>query len=128
MKLLGIDFGLKKIGLAISEGELAEPLMVIRNHSFLTKKIKAICQKHKVGQIVIGLPEGKMAKKTCLFGQKLSQKLRLPVFFQEETLTTKEAIAKMVEAGRGKKYRREQEDAFAAALILQEYLSRCSKT
>ena len=45
---------------------------------------------------------------------------------RNRTLTTKQAIARMVEAGKKRKYRREQEDAFAAALILQNYLDKLS--
>jgi len=47
----------------------------------------------------------------------------LPVFYQDESLTSKEAIAKMIEIGKGKKFRKEKEDAFAAALILQDWLN-----
>jgi len=123
MKILAIDYGLKKIGLALTEGDLAEPLSVISHQPSVFKKISGICQKHGVEKIVIGLPEGKMVKKVKEFGQKVAKLTGLPVIFQDETLTSKEAIAKMIEAGRGRKTRREKEDAIAAAIILQTYLN-----
>lgn len=122
MKVLGIDFGLRKIGLAVSEGMLAEPLTVIRHQVSVIEKIAALCQRDKIERIVIGLPGGKMAKQVRRFGCDLSKRISQPIVYQEEVLTTQEAIAKMIESGRGKKYRQEMEDAFAAALILQAYL------
>jgi len=122
MKILAIDYGLKKIGLAFSETGLAEPLLVIRNQLSVVSKISNLCQKYKIEKIVIGLPEGKIATRVKEFGKKLFSFTELPVVFQDETLTSKEAIAKMIEAGRGRKKRQEKEDAIAAAIILQTYL------
>lgn len=122
MMTLGLDFGLKKIGLALSEGELAEPLAVIENHSSTVSKIAVLCQHHKIEKLVIGVSEGKISQDIRRFGENLSRKTQLPVVYHAETLTTKEAIAKMIEAGKGRKYRQEREDACAAALILQSYL------
>lgn len=124
MKILGIDFGLKKIGLALSEGELVEPLAVIENRSSVISRIVALCQHHKIEKLVMGTSEGKIAQKIRRFGKELSRRSQLPVVYQDETLTTREAIAKMIEAGKRKKYRQKREDAFAAALILQSYLER----
>jgi putative Holliday junction resolvase len=82
-----------------------------------------------VKKLIIGLPEGKLEKEIREFALKLSQLTSLPVDFEPETLTTEEALAKMIEAGKGKKARREKKDAFAAALILQNYLdSKKTKT
>lgn len=124
MGTLGIDFGLKKIGVAIAEGELAEPLLVIENRQSIARKFLEICQEYNIEKIVIGLPEGEIVADIRRFGENLAKKTHRPVVYQDETLTTKETIAKMIEAGRGRKYRREKEDAFAAALILQKYLDR----
>lgn len=124
MRLLAIDFGLKKIGLAFSEGKLAEPLAVVKNQASAVETIAKICREHQIKKIVIGLPEGKTAEQIRPFAQSLSRSTRLPVAYHDETLTTREAIAKMVEAGRGRRYRQDKEDAFAAALILQSYLDR----
>lgn len=119
MKILAVDFGLVKIGLAISEGTLAEPLGIIdiRNWEL---GISRICQEQKIEKIVVGISEGKMAEKTREFGRGLGKTTGLPVEFQDETLTSKEAIAKMKEIGK----RVEDEDAISAALILQAYLDK----
>ncbi len=67
---------------------------------------------------MVGIAEGEMAKKQRVFGKKLARITSLPVVFFDETLTTKEATAKMKEIGK----RIKDEDAVAAALILQNYL------
>lgn len=120
MKLLGIDFGLVNIGLAIAEGPLVEPLGVIQDE----KQIKRICHKQGIEKIIIGISEGKMAKKTRNFGKRLKRITSLPVEYQDETLTSEEAKRLMIKIGKPKKKRQEQRDAIAAALILQNYLDR----
>lgn len=120
MRFLGIDFGLKKIGLAISEGFLAEPFGVFKNKDQLIK----ICQKQEIKKIIIGISEGKMAKKTRDFGSQLALQTGLPVEYQDETLTSEEAKKLMVKIGKPKEKRQKQGDAIAAALILQSYLDQ----
>ena len=120
MKFLGIDFGLKNIGLAMSEGFLVEPLSVVKD----VKQISRICQEYKIEKIIIGLSEGEMAKKTRAFGEKLARQTSLPVEYQDETLTSEEAKELMVKIGKPKKKRQGQAHAIAASLILQAYLER----
>lgn len=117
MNLLGIDFGEKKIGLALATGPLAEPIGIIdiRNWEL---GIKRICQEQEIEKIILGVSEGKMAEKTKKFAQELGEIIGLPIEFQDETLTTNEAVAKMREIGKKVK----DEDAISAALILQAYL------
>lgn len=128
MKILGIDFGIAKIGLAIADNGLAQPIGVIEigggKRDVGGEKIRKICQKYQIEKIVVGLPEGRIIDEIKEFGEKLREITGLPVVFQDETLTTKEAIGKMIEAGKKKKYRQEKEDAFAAAIILQSYLDK----
>lgn len=122
MRTLGIDYGLKRIGLSLADNSLAQPFGVIDNDSRLVEKLVKICQTSQIEKIIIGLPEGKIAKKVRKFAQELSRVANFTVVFQDESLTSKEAIAKMIQAGRGRKARREKEDAIAAAIILQSYL------
>jgi len=122
MRILGIDFGLSKIGLAVMETGLARPLIVLKHSPDLIDKIFAICQENQIEKIVVGLPEGKMVKQVKSFTRQLTRQISLPIVFQDETLTTKEAIAKMIVAGKKRKVRQEKKDAFAAAVILQKYL------
>ncbi|GAG09922.1 unnamed protein product, partial [marine sediment metagenome] len=84
MKILGVDFGEKKIGLAISEDFLAEPLGVIKAE----RAIKRICQEQGIEKIVVGISEGKMAETTRDFGERLKSATGLSVEYQDETLTS----------------------------------------
>jgi len=124
MRILGIDFGIAKIGLAIADNGLAQPIGVIKNHQKTLMKIAQLVEQKRIEKIIIGVSEGKTGQRAREYGGKLEKITRIKVFFQDETLTTKEAIAKMIEAGKKKKYRQEKEDAFAAAIILQTYLDK----
>jgi putative transcription antitermination factor YqgF len=124
MVYLGIDYGQAKIGLAIAEDSLPWPLGVWPNKNNLLAKISVLCQKQGVKKIIIGLPEGSLEKEIKEFGVKLAELTSLEIDFHPETLTTKAAIDKMITAGKKKKFRQGKEDAFAAAIILQEYLEK----
>lgn len=124
MRILGIDFGLAKIGLAIADSGLAQPLGVVKNGPQSLKKISQLIDQEEIEKIVIGVSQGKIGQKAKEYGKKLGQLTKVEIVFQDETLTTKEAIGKMIEAGKRQKYRREKEDAFAAAIILQAFLDR----
>jgi len=124
MVFLGIDFGLKKIGLALAQSGLIQVLGVVRNSPKVFAEIGEICRKNEVEKIVIGLASGPLSFKIKKFACRLSSELGLPVEFQDETLTSRQAIAKMIEEGIKKKKRKKLEDAAAAACILKEYLLR----
>jgi putative Holliday junction resolvase len=119
MKILGIDWGRSKIGLALSDGPLSEPLGIIRNKNWQAA-IKRICEEQGIETIVVGVAEGAIAEPQKSFGKKIEKIVGLPVVFQDETLTSFEAIAKMKEVGKKIK----DEDAISAAIILQNYLDR----
>ena|SRR3989339_1013507 len=124
---LGIDFGERKIGVAISEGYFAKPYLVISANSLDAQiaKIKNLCELEKITTIVVGFPvqdpQSVMAARIHTFLSHLKKAIQLPVILQDETLSSKEALAKMIAAGKKKKARR-QDDAAAAAIILQNYL------
>lgn len=122
MVFLGIDFGERKIGLAIAETKIPEPVGVWRNNRKFFGRLAIFCEERMVDKVIIGQPEGDIGEEARVFGERLGRELLLPVEFFPETLTTHDAIAKMLEAGRGRNQRREREDAVSAALLLQEYL------
>ncbi len=126
MKIIGIDYGRSKVGLAIAESEvrLSEPLEVVRVASYsdcLVKLVKII-RAHEVERIVVGVSEGKIAEEARKLGKDLGMKLDILCDYKDESLTTHDAqeISKML--GHGPKKRREMEDAFSASIILQSYL------
>ena len=123
MKYLGIDFGLKHVGLAVAEGPLAEPLgeKKYSQQEKLFNYLNSLIIKQQIDKIVIGLPEGKLAGAVKNFGKKLTELTGREVFFQDETLSTQEAKLKLIAAHAPQKKRRFDHSA-AAALILQDYL------
>lgn len=120
MRYLGVDFGLKRVGLAVSEGELASPLKTIEDANFsdLLEKIKK--EAEGFDQIVIGLPEGKMGKLVKKAVKKLKE-AGVNVAEADETLSSQRAVREMIELNIPKK-KRQINDAYSAAIILQDYL------
>lgn len=116
MNVLGIDYGLVYMGLAISREGLPRPLTVIKSKSDQHKisEIIRICEKEKVDKIVIGAESGG-------FINKLIKVLKIEVVTVDETLTNKIAFESMMMEGIGQKKRKELEHAFAAAVILKIY-------
>lgn len=126
MQYLGIDFGLKRVGLAFSDGELATPFKTIqvRNFKDALKQVVAAVEKEGFNQIVVGLPEGKIGQTVLGFIKALRQS-GLNVVEADETLSTQRATAQMIKSGIKKK-NRQTSDAVAAAIILQNYLDSLS--
>lgn len=113
---------MRRVGLAVSEGELAAPLKIIHGFSLddLVVKVSDVAKIEKIDKIVVGKPEGFIGRMAEVFSD-LFRKKGYEVDTSDETLSTKEAIAAMIEGGISKKDRR-LPDAKAAAIILQNYL------
>lgn len=141
MKFLGIDYGTKRIGLAVSDqnGRLAFPKEVVKNNGELQRKIGELLFKEGIAQIVVGesldfagLPNALM-KEIGFFIRDLERKFKIPVHLEKEFLTSVEARLRVAEARFGGAKARqgsipsEHVDAEAAALILQRYLDRENK-
>lgn len=127
-KIVAIDYGRKKIGVAVanSASNLAEPLSVIR---FETREqaldiLKKEFESLGVEKVIIGISEGSMAKETKEFAHELEKVIGFSVELQDETLTTRSAQDLSIQAGIKRKKRQALEDAYAAALILQSYLDQ----
>lgn len=129
-KVLALDYGLKKVGLAISDETklVALPFLVLKNKGAkkLAEEIREICQKNKVGKIVLGIPktmtsqEGKQAQRVKKFAKILKKKVGLPIIFEDERLTSKLAQRFLERDKKSKK----KEDKIAAQIVLQNYLDR----
>lgn len=124
MRILAIDYGKRKIGLAFTESRIAEPLFVLRykNVEDVVRKLTNLVKQKKVERIVIGVSEGAMAKETKIFAKRIEEAFSLPILFADETLSTHDAQKKAIQAGIKRTKRKKLEDAYAAAIILQAYL------
>lgn len=117
MSFLGIDFGQAKIGLALSDGELASPLPVLRekNPEKALSRVITLVSMNNVDKIVIGIPSPDSIG-AGEFANKLERFTGLPVFRLDETMTTNIATKKTKKAA--------AEDSVVAAILLQEYLDK----
>jgi putative holliday junction resolvase len=131
-RLLAIDPGQVRLGLAISDAErrLASPLTTYtrRNPRLDAIFFMKIIEDEEVGQIVIGLPvhldghEGEQAKAAREFGVWLQEATGLPCLFFDERFTTFEAESSLLEAGLTRKKRKARRDQVAAQILLQTYI------
>lgn len=132
-RILGIDLGEKRIGLALSDELkfLASPLMVyerVDQQADLTFFQKLVKEK-SVSEIVLGLPAnmdgslGPKARQAREFKTQLETHTKIPVHLFDERLTTVEAERVLIDAGMRREKRKEMKDKLAAVLILQGYLN-----
>ena len=122
MKILGIDYGTKRVGLALSFESLAEPLGIIENTPSLIDELRRTCLEQNVEKIVVGISDREMAKRTKGFVEQLQLAIQLPVDYIDESYSSVKVQALLHEAKTTQKKRREPIDHFAATYILQEYL------
>ena len=128
MRYLGIDFGEKRIGLAVSDegGSFAFPLQVLQNSEKAMGQILQICKEKNIGEIVIGdsenfqMQKNEIMKEAGPFAEELKDKSGLPISFHPEFMTSQEA-----ERLQGKN---NMLDASAAAIILKSYLASQSRS
>lgn len=130
--LAGVDFGTKRIGLAISDvgRTVAVPLTVYQRRTAEADAefFRGLAQKHAIGGWVLGLPrhlagdEMRLAQRVRPFGTWLATQTQLPVTYWDERLTTAEAERLLSEAQVKARQRREKVDKLAAQLLLQSYL------
>lgn len=137
MRILGLDYGSKTVGVALSDATclIAQPLETIerKQENKLRQtyaRIEALVVEHDVDKIVLGLPkmmnntEGPRVQATREFAENLERRTGLPIIFEDERLTTVEANRILEETGVCVSGRKEHIDKMAAAIILQSYLDR----
>jgi putative holliday junction resolvase len=128
MKYLGIDYGKTKMGLAVSEGQIASVLEVIKISGLndALHKIEKVIKEEKADRVVVGIPESGEARKISKkFITELRSRLKedpVEVMDAEETLSSFQARALMHDMHLGEKSVRQKEDEYAAAIILQTFL------
>ena len=121
-KTLAIDFGTKRIGLAISVATLADPYKIIPNNNESIAEIKKICDLENIKQILLGISENIMAEKTKVFASELEKQIKLPIIFFDETLSSKTVHDKLAHSHMKMKKRQKPIDHYAASEFLQEWL------
>lgn len=121
MKLLGIDYGLKRIGVAESNGVYATGLAEFTTNESVVR-LKTLCRQRSVELIVIGIPEGRLKEKVKQYGAKLKKELGCDIAYWDETLTSESARHLLVRGGSGPKKRHQLEHQTAAAILLQAFI------
>jgi putative Holliday junction resolvase len=132
MKVLGLDIGEKRIGIAISDelGYTAQGMRVLTRSGLDDdlEVIKKLMVEERASEVVVGLPKnmdgslGEAAQKVLSFTKKMEESLSVPVILWDERWTTAEATRLLLDADLSRNKRRKVVDKLAAVLILQGYL------
>jgi putative Holliday junction resolvase len=132
MRILAVDHGEKRIGLALSDptATIASPLKVIEHVSRVvdTAQVAEIASENKVGLIIVGQSfdeEGKpnlASRRAAKFAEALKVQIQIPVELFDESFSTQDARSAMIELGVSRKKRAGHHDALAAVMILRAYL------
>jgi len=130
MRYLAIDYGTKRTGLAICDAAetVASPLRVLHGQKGLLRKIADIVKTEGIGAVVLGLPLnmdnscGSQAMLVMKFAEQMKEQLDIPVFFQDERLSSFSAEEKLAAVDLKKDKKQKYLDAVAAAEILEAFL------
>lgn len=139
MRILGLDYGSKTVGVAVSDplGLIAQKVETIwrKQENKLRQtlaRIEELIAEYEVEKIVLGFPKnmnntvGERAEKALEFGEMLKKRTGLEVIMWDERLTTVEADRTLIEAGVRRENRKQYLDGIAAVFILQGYLDSLS--
>ena len=131
-RTLGIDYGRRRIGLAVSDptGTIAQPLRVVdaKNRGAALRALADVCREYEVDRIVVGVPldadggHGEMAQEVERWANELATKLNIVVERRDERLTSAWAGRVTQELGWSNRRARAESDALAAQAILDDYL------
>jgi putative Holliday junction resolvase len=132
--LIGIDFGLRRIGIAEAPGvgNMTFPLDVLENNDEVINAIAAIARDKGADALVVGMPlhmdghDSDMAGHARTFGHRLEESTGLPVHFVDERLSSAESTQRLRDAGLSEKEQRGKKDAVAAQVILETFLRQSS--
>ncbi|MBI3330908.1 MAG: Holliday junction resolvase RuvX [Candidatus Omnitrophica bacterium] len=134
MRILGLDVGDRRIGVAVSDalGLTAQRVSVLerRGMSQDAEAVQALAEQYGASAIVVGLPltmrgeRGVQAGKVTAFAETLRRRVAVPVEFVDERLTTVQGARALRETGASRRARKAAIDQVAAQLILQDFLDR----
>ena len=131
MRFLCIDLGDKRTGLAVCDGDetIASPVGIIEGGGNLYNEITRAVEQYQAQALVFGLPlnmdgsENERTVQTKRFAEEIKDKINLPVFFQDERLSSYSAQDRLSQTGLTHKKKKNRIDAIAAAEILKEFLA-----
>lgn len=123
MNCIAIDYGIKRIGLAISIQGIIAPLSVVPNDKNFINILNREISDYKIDKIFVGVSEGEVAQLTKKFVTELANMVQLPIETVEEAVSTIEAEEIYIRNKRKKKDYKKQIDSVAAAVILRRALS-----
>lgn len=137
-RILGVDLGTRRIGLAVADAEIriARPFATLARGTSLDEDAAAlgrVCEEQSVVELVVGLPveargnEGEMAAAARAWGAAIAERLGLPVVLRDERLSSFEAETRLRDRGISSKDRRGMVDQEAAAVILQGWLDEARR-
>ncbi len=135
MRYLGLDLGSRTLGMAVSDalGIIASSYKIVRHneeYDRLLEEVQATVEEKKIEAIVLGLPKnmnntiGPKGELSFQFKEKLENKLGIPVYLEDERLTTKQAENILINNDTSRKKRKKVIDSMAATIILQSYLDK----
>ena len=135
MKYLGLDLGSRTLGIATSDstGLIASSYQVIRHQEEYARLVREVCslvEELKINAIVLGFPKnmnnsiGPKGELSLKFKSELEKVLSIPIYLQDERLSTKSATDMLISADVSRKGRKKVVDGVAAAIILQTYLDK----
>jgi putative Holliday junction resolvase len=130
MRLLGLDYGRKRIGLALTDplGLTAQPMGFIEQSNRSLCEIAQKVSEYQVTEVIVGYPNslngtpGPMALEVERFAKALGERISCDIRFWDERFTSAEVENVLISADVTRKKRKESRDAMAAALLLQGYL------
>ncbi len=133
MKILGLDIGSKRIGVAVSDelGIISRSLLTIdrKSEEEVNRQLGDIISKDAIKEIVVGLPinmngsHGPQARSAAAFADKLKSDFNIPVKLWDERMSTMQVERVLIDAGVRRAKRKKKIDALAAQVILQSYLN-----
>jgi len=135
MKYLGLDLGSRTLGISVSDqtGLIASSYKTIRHneeYDILLDEVKKLVTELKIDAVVLGFPKnmnntiGPKGELSLMFRERLAGIISVPVYLQDERLSTKSATDILIEGNVSRKKRKKIVDSMAATIILQTYLDR----
>lgn len=129
-RLLGLDIGGRRIGVAVSDelGMIASPVATIDARKDVAKELRGLIEKYNVSRLIVGLPigmsgrEGPQATEVRQVADDLGKSLGIEIVYSDERLSSAVANQALIGQGARREKRKQHIDAMAASVILQGYL------